>query len=187
MTDKLNGCREAFEGFVQAGGDPDWKELIERDSEGNYINGVIKGGWIVWLKFWPQLRQHEMRVLNDVLPPAFKYEIADNITTESRSKSDVVQDVWDELVQRGLVRQPTREYGRHSSELPNDCCRKCEKKRLETEAADGIFPLRLMVCCHVCGNKRCPKASDHDLACTGSNEPNQPGSVYQTEREGQPS
>lgn len=32
--------------------------------------------------------------------------------------------------------------------------------------------------CPTCGNKRCPKASDHDLACTGSNEPGQPGSVY---------
>lgn len=35
-----------------------------------------------------------------------------------------------------------------------------------------------MVLCPVCGNKRCPKASDHTLACTGSNEPGQPGSVY---------
>lgn len=29
-----------------------------------------------------------------------------------------------------------------------------------------------------CGNKRCPKASDHRLACTNSNEPGQPGSIY---------
>ena len=51
----------------------------------------------------------EMRLLNDVLAPAVKFEIADNITIESRSKSDVVQDVWDELVQRGMVREPKRE------------------------------------------------------------------------------
>lgn len=30
-----------------------------------------------------------------------------------------------------------------------------------------------------CGNKRCPKATDHRLACTNSNEPGQPGSDYQ--------
>ena len=35
-----------------------------------------------------------------------------------------------------------------------------------------------MVLCSTCGNKRCPKASDHELACTGSNEPGQLGSVY---------
>lgn len=35
-----------------------------------------------------------------------------------------------------------------------------------------------MIVCPECGNKRCPHASDHALACTGSNEPGQPGSVY---------
>jgi hypothetical protein len=35
-----------------------------------------------------------------------------------------------------------------------------------------------MVLCPTCGNKRCPKASFHELACTGSNEPGQPGSIY---------
>lgn len=77
-----------------------------------------------------------------------------------------------------------RESVKLAPELPRDCCRKCEKKRMGAEAAQGIFPIRLMVCCSICGNKRCPKASDHDLACTGSNDPNQPGSVYQTEIEG---
>jgi len=35
-----------------------------------------------------------------------------------------------------------------------------------------------MVVCPVCGNKRCPHANDHRNACTGSNEPGQPGSAY---------
>lgn len=34
------------------------------------------------------------------------------------------------------------------------------------------------VVCPDCGNKRCPKATDHRHACSGSNEPGQPGSVY---------
>jgi hypothetical protein len=37
---------------------------------------------------------------------------------------------------------------------------------------------RFMRLCPTCGNKRCPHASDHDLACTNSNEPGQPGSIY---------
>ncbi len=36
-----------------------------------------------------------------------------------------------------------------------------------------------MILCPTCGNKRCPKASDHRLTCTRSNEPGQPGSVYE--------
>lgn len=38
---------------------------------------------------------------------------------------------------------------------------------------------QVMIVCPECGNKRCPKASDHELGCTGSNEPGQEGSVYQ--------
>ena len=54
-------------------------------------------------------------------------------------------------------------------------CRKCYKGR---EIAPGMFALDRMLVCPECGNKRCPKASDHRLACTNSNEPNQLGSVY---------
>ncbi len=36
-----------------------------------------------------------------------------------------------------------------------------------------------MVVCRVCGNKRCPHATDHRNACTRSNAPGQVGSVYQ--------
>lgn len=32
--------------------------------------------------------------------------------------------------------------------------------------------------CPECGNKRCPKATDHNNACTHSNDPGQIGSVY---------
>lgn len=35
-----------------------------------------------------------------------------------------------------------------------------------------------MVLCPECGNKRCPRARHHDNACTGSNEPGQPGSRW---------
>jgi hypothetical protein len=36
----------------------------------------------------------------------------------------------------------------------------------------------MIINCPVCGNKRCPKASDHRNACTHSNEPGQAGSIY---------
>jgi len=36
-----------------------------------------------------------------------------------------------------------------------------------------------MVVCPDCGNKRCPKATHHDLKCSKSNEPGQKGSRYE--------
>lgn len=36
----------------------------------------------------------------------------------------------------------------------------------------------IMSLCTECGNKRCPKATDHRLACTRSNEAGQSGSRY---------
>lgn len=51
-------------------------------------------------------------------------------------------------------------------------CWRCAKEREDD-------PLqRKMHLCPICGNKRCPHASDHRLACTGSNEPGQDGSIY---------
>jgi len=40
------------------------------------------------------------------------------------------------------------------------------------------WTLEIMSLCETCGNKRCPKATNHRLACTDSNEPGQPGSRY---------
>ena len=40
-----------------------------------------------------------------------------------------------------------------------------------------VFPP--FIVCSVCGNKRCPKATDHELGCSGSNDPGQKGSRYE--------
>lgn len=42
----------------------------------------------------------------------------------------------------------------------------------------GLYNMFRMVVCPQCGNKRCPRASNHLLECTGSNEPGQEGSIY---------
>lgn len=63
-----------------------------------------------------------------------------------------------------------------------ECHRCIEEHRLGREGPPfGFIPLSSMkmILCPVCGNKRCPHAADHDLACTGSNKPGQPGSAYQ--------
>lgn len=51
------------------------------------------------------------------------------------------------------------------------CCARCDE-----EKQPGKF--RRFITCPDCGNKRCPKATDHRNTCTASNEPGQPGSYY---------
>lgn len=51
------------------------------------------------------------------------------------------------------------------------CCHLCFEK-------SGALFLDRMILCPDCGNKRCPKASNHELSCTSSNEAGQEGSVY---------
>jgi hypothetical protein len=44
--------------------------------------------------------------------------------------------------------------------------------------ADPMTRLTTMIVCPKCGNKRCPHATNHNIACTDSNAPEQDGSRY---------
>lgn len=60
------------------------------------------------------------------------------------------------------------------TEQPPCWCHKCNEGR----AVNGIpFSLTRMILCPDCGNKRCPKASNHEFACTVSNQPGQIGTL----------
>jgi hypothetical protein len=77
---------------------------------------------------------------------------------------------------------------RHPSNAPYG--RLCEtKEQYESDRDNPLykqmvgsisFDLRMvrMFLCPQCGNKRCPHAADHRLACTNSNETGQKGSLY---------
>jgi hypothetical protein len=67
-----------------------------------------------------------------------------------------------------------REYKAKEAEKCDDC-HTCLKDTL----VNGIpATLTRMIVCSDCGNKRCPKATNHRHTCTHSNEPNQEGSIY---------
>jgi hypothetical protein len=62
-----------------------------------------------------------------------------------------------------------------------ECHRCIQEGAKSVDFGEGwVMPLSAckMILCGECGNKRCPKASDHRLACTNSNEQGQPGSIY---------
>ena len=56
-------------------------------------------------------------------------------------------------------------------------CYKCLEQQMDPRA---LLPrtMNTFIVCPDCGNKRCPKATDHTLVCTDSNEPGQQGSRY---------
>ena len=60
-----------------------------------------------------------------------------------------------------------------------DCmnCYECLKDKKDERTGLSIAFSR-MILCPTCGNKRCPKATDHNLDCTHSNESGQPRSRY---------
>lgn len=63
-------------------------------------------------------------------------------------------------------------------------CGRCDgikRQAMVRESGDWTQGIGGMIVCVECGNKRCPRAADHRLECTGSNEPNQPGSDYQVQ------
>jgi len=63
-------------------------------------------------------------------------------------------------------------------------CIVCDAKRQKEQAAAGTFTPgddtfgRRIIVCPDCGYKRCPKATFHELACTGSDLEGQPGSLF---------
>lgn len=62
--------------------------------------------------------------------------------------------------------------------LASCICHRCIREQDIKGPGDWPLSMQQMILCPTCGNKRCPKASDHRLACTGSNALGQPGSVY---------
>lgn len=82
-----------------------------------------------------------------------------------------------------IVGRPTiwAEWPTKEDQMTNpECwCYECNKDRQTFIGGMKVpFFATRMILCPECGNKRCPKATNHELACTGSNEPGQPGSRY---------
>ena len=74
--------------------------------------------------------------------------------------------------------------------LENENLNEAENPQLNIGAVSGSLPCGCLKCypnvfpnmrfnvCPICGNKRCPHATDHNYKCTNSNDVGQTGSVY---------
>lgn len=64
-----------------------------------------------------------------------------------------------------------KKKSKESVAKPSCYCYNCNKDHYK-------LGLTHMIVCPKCGNKRCPQATDHNLNCSNSNDPNQAGSRY---------
>lgn len=60
-------------------------------------------------------------------------------------------------------------------------CHTCKPNKSAYVSADGslVWGAMRFIVCVICGNKRCPHATNCELECTNSNESGQSGSVYE--------
>lgn len=97
---------------------------------------------------------------------------------------------WDQIFGRGAEKQANENLEKFTNDYQDILSTEdCVLDALDKLKMDGNYDchrcyqendarVNKMIVCPVCGNKRCPRASDHRLECTGSNEPGQAGSVY---------
>lgn len=88
-----------------------------------------------------------------------------NDGVECRQHDGSITSIWRVMVAAAENKQQSLEVCR---------CIRCTRER----NVPVTFTATFRYACEICGNKRCPHHSDHRLACTDSNEPGQPGSVF---------
>lgn len=66
------------------------------------------------------------------------------------------------------------------TEQPQCGCMRCYNERSAGLSWSALFDpaLGFRYACEICGNKRCPHHTSHQLICTGSNAPGQEGSAF---------
>jgi hypothetical protein len=110
-------------------------------------------------------------------------EVVKELLNLVREMRDSGGDVWARRVKNiaDAIRKTEREKKEQLASvcggvLKDPCC----VKHWNLEANKNLTARlsRPFITCTICGNKRCPKASDCSLECTNSNEPGQEGSVY---------
>ena len=100
------------------------------------------------------------------------------------------------LTQLGFYQEPSRELGvddrrdnivhlieEYTTPQTSDGCGNCHACLVGVMENNMPVTSQRMIVCSDCGNKRCPKASNHRHKCTGSNEVGQYGSIYTAPRE----
>lgn len=161
--------RKLFEAFASDNGG--WPKAIERDAKGNYLLLTTAVGWMWWQAARrapaapvPQgLRKAAQAVVDRWDTPLWKDVPATAVYIADLRAALAAAPQPPEAVQSNDWQQ--------ASATAACWCETCDT------AANGWRTK--MALCPQCCNKRCPRATHHDKACTGSNEPGQKGSSWE--------
>jgi hypothetical protein len=118
---------------------------------------------------------HDEKLVDKAITAIKQARALDKMAENARELGLDYEPVWDNLPSNKDVEEAMRAMRMKRLQEPVNhyCCHACF-------TASGSILLDRMILCPQCGNKRCPKASNHRLDCTSSNDPGQPGSVYTT-------
>ena len=103
----------------------------------------------------------------------YEHEVTGSDGYTQEIKTCNTKYVWDAA---NMLRQQADRI----AELEKGGCGNCHACLVGVMENGYPVTMQRMIVCPDCGNKRCPKASNHRHQCTGSNEPNQRGSIYNT-------
>lgn len=132
----------------------------------NYHPGMFDFGDNDYL-LGPEFRDGEFRVTHWIpLPePPSVAEWEAQKQSEPQPQGKTMGTIPDQNI---FGNTPDDAFGQTMRANPNGCgCRACNPKAA------------WLVTCDNCGNKRCPHATNHEFACTDSNEPGQKGSEWE--------
>jgi hypothetical protein len=127
-----------------------WEGYVPEPSAGTQVSKVWWDGEKLMAKQVP---------LEDFYKPAQDVSLIDEGKTALDKKAENARELG--LDYEPAQQEPVNKY----------CCHLCFNK-------SGQVLLDRMILCPECGNKRCPKATHHDLPCTKSNDVGQKGSIY---------
>lgn len=148
---KLDLAREIY---------PDSKRARKESFSATQWAGVERAWAWVTLNFQPS---NPDTYLNEFLREKLRTEI---------SVHDAIHESVQQPKELTVKQEPAPSPAPAGVPVDRECCVMCFHK------SGAKSWERTMIVCPDCGNKRCPKATNHVNACTGSNEPGQSGSLY---------
>jgi hypothetical protein len=120
--------------------------------------------------------QHEGMHEHTMVLLQYNYAYTSNAHQHELTKK-IGKLLGEEDIQQRPWTMPESWKAKNDNSTEDQCgCYNCMSERKDSRG--WPLTMSMLVVCPECGNKRCPRATDHNLACTGSNEPGQPGSRY---------